>query len=43
MKIIVIENLYPKLEIVNERIGYIKNMSFTDLEWIQKYFQCIPP
>jgi hypothetical protein len=43
MKIIIIENLYPKFGIVNESIGYFENMSFIDLEWIQKYIQCIPP
>ncbi len=34
MKIIIIENLYPKLRIVNGNIRYIKNISLTNLEWI---------
>jgi ATP-dependent exoDNAse (exonuclease V) alpha subunit len=34
MKIIIIENLYPKFRIVNGSIGYIKNMSLANSEWI---------
>jgi ATP-dependent exoDNAse (exonuclease V) alpha subunit len=34
MKIIIIENLYPKLGIVNGSIGYIENISFAYLKWI---------
>jgi ATP-dependent exoDNAse (exonuclease V) alpha subunit len=33
-KIIITENLYPKLEIVNGNIGYIKNISLINSEWI---------
>jgi hypothetical protein len=29
MKIIIIENLYPKLGSVNKNIGYIENISLT--------------
>jgi len=36
MKIIIMENLYFKLKIVNGSIGYIKNISFVDFKWIQK-------
>jgi len=36
MKIIVTENLYPKLGIVNGSINYIENISITDAKWIQK-------
>jgi len=36
MKVIVMENLYPKLIIVNGSINYIKNISITNVEWIQK-------
>jgi len=36
MKIIIIENLYLKLRIVNGSIGYIKNISLVDFKWIQK-------
>jgi hypothetical protein len=43
MKIIIIENLYPKFEIVNEIIGYTENMSFIDLEWIHKDITMHPP
>jgi len=41
MKIIIMENLYPKLGIVNGSIGNIKNTSFT--YGYKKLFQCIPP
>jgi hypothetical protein len=34
MKIIIAENLYPKLRIVNGNIGYIENISLTYWEWI---------
>jgi hypothetical protein len=43
MKIIIIENLYPKFEIVNESIGYIENMSFTNSKWIHKDVTMYPP
>jgi hypothetical protein len=36
MKIIVMENLYPKLRIINGSINYIKNTSNIDAKWIQK-------
>jgi hypothetical protein len=36
MKVIVMENLYPKLGIVNGSINYIENISITDAKWIQK-------
>jgi len=36
MKIIIAKKLYPKLGIINDNIRYIKNISFTDFEWIQK-------
>jgi hypothetical protein len=36
MKVIVVENLYPKLGIVNGSINYIKNISITNAKWIQK-------
>jgi ATP-dependent exoDNAse (exonuclease V) alpha subunit len=32
MKIIIIENVYPKLGIVNGNIGYIKDTSLIDVE-----------
>jgi hypothetical protein len=37
------ENLYPKLGIINESIGYIKNISLTNFEWIQKDVTMHPP
>jgi ATP-dependent exoDNAse (exonuclease V) alpha subunit len=43
MKIIIIENLYFKLRIVNGSIGYIKNISFIDFKWIQKDITMHPP
>jgi hypothetical protein len=43
MKIIIIENVYPKLGIVNANIGYIKNTSFIDVKWIQKDITMHPP
>jgi hypothetical protein len=43
MKIIIIENLYPKLRIVNESIRYIENTSFTNSKWMQKYITMHPP
>jgi hypothetical protein len=43
MKIIVIENLYPKLRHVSKSIGYIENISLKSLEWIQKDVIVHPP
>jgi hypothetical protein len=43
MKIIIIENLYPKLGIVSGNIGYIKNISLIDSEWIRKNITMHPP
>jgi hypothetical protein len=43
MNIIIIENLYPKLGIVNGNVGYIENISLTYLEWIQKDITMYPP
>jgi hypothetical protein len=34
MKIIIIEDLYSKLGIVNRSLGYIENISLTYLKWI---------
>jgi hypothetical protein len=36
MKVIVMENLFPKLGIVNGSINYIENISIIDAKWIQK-------
>jgi hypothetical protein len=36
MKVIVMENLYPKLGIVNGSINYIKNISIIEAKWTQK-------
>jgi hypothetical protein len=35
MKIVVIKNLYLKIKIVNEMIGYVQNISLTNSHWIQ--------
>jgi hypothetical protein len=35
--------LCPKLRIVNGSIGYIENISLTDVEWIQKNIMMHPP
>jgi hypothetical protein len=43
MKIIITKNLYPKLKIVNESTGYIKNISLTSSEWIHKDVTIHPP
>jgi len=43
MKIIIIENLYPKLGSVNGNIGYIENMSLAYSKWIQKDITMYPP
>jgi hypothetical protein len=43
MKIIIIENLYPKVGIVNRNIGYIENISLTYSEWIHKDVIMYPP
>jgi hypothetical protein len=43
MKIIIIENLYPKLGIVNGTIGYIQNMSINKSQWIQGDHSMPPP
>ncbi len=34
MKIIIIENIYPKFIIVNGSIRYVENLSFTNSKWI---------
>jgi hypothetical protein len=34
MKVIVTKNLYSKLAIINENIGYVENISFKNFEWI---------
>jgi len=34
---------YPKLRIVNGKIGYIKNISLTNVKWIQKDIMMHPP
>ncbi len=43
MKIIIIQNVYPKLGIINGSIRYIKNTSFTKPKWIQKDVTMHPP
>jgi len=43
MKIIIIQNVYPKLGIINGSIRYIKNTSFTEPKWIQKDVTMHPP
>jgi len=43
MKIIITKNLCPKFEIVNESTKDIKNVSLTNLEWIQKDVTIHPP
>jgi hypothetical protein len=35
MKIIVIKNLYPKINNFNEMISYVQNISLTNSHWIQ--------
>jgi hypothetical protein len=42
MKLIVMENLYPKLGIVNGNINYIKNLLITNATLILKNKKCIP-
>jgi hypothetical protein len=37
------ENLYPILAITNKSIGYIENISFTNLKWIQNDITMHPP
>jgi hypothetical protein len=37
------KKLYSKLRIINESISYIKNISFTNFEWIQKDVTMHPP
>jgi hypothetical protein len=41
MKLIVTENLYPKLGIVNGSINYIKNLLITNAKLIFKNKKCI--
>jgi hypothetical protein len=43
MKVIIIENLYSKLQIVNGTIGYIQNISLTKSHWIQHDYLMHPP
>jgi hypothetical protein len=43
MKVIVIENLYAKLKVINVNIRYIQNISFVDAPWIQKKCYDISP
>jgi hypothetical protein len=42
MKVITMQILYPKLEIVNGSIDYFKNISLTNVEWIQKDVMMYP-
>jgi len=42
MKLIAMEILYLKLEIVNGSIEYLKNISLTNVEWIQKDVMMYP-
>lgn len=42
MKVIVIENLYAKLKVINVNIRYIQNISFVDAPWIQKHVMMYP-
>jgi hypothetical protein len=43
MKLITMQILYPKLEIVNGSITYLKNISLANVEWIQKDVMMLPP
>jgi hypothetical protein len=43
MKIIIIEDLYPKLGIVNGTINYIQNISINKSQWIQGGHSMHPP
>jgi len=43
LKMIIIENSYPKLRIVKRSIGYIKNITITNTKWIQKSLIVHPP
>jgi hypothetical protein len=43
MKVIVMENLCPKLPIVNECTHYIENILITYVEWIFKNYTMHPP
>jgi hypothetical protein len=43
MKIIITENLYPKLRIVNGTIGYIQNILINKSQWIQQNHSMHPP
>jgi ATP-dependent exoDNAse (exonuclease V) alpha subunit len=43
MKVIITENLYPKLGIVNGTIGYVENISLTKSHWIQRDEMMHPP
>jgi hypothetical protein len=43
MKVIIIENLYPKLGIVNGTINYIQNISANKSQWIQGDHSMHPP
>jgi hypothetical protein len=43
MKVIIIENVYPKLGIVNGIISYIQNISINKSQWIQGDHSMHPP
>jgi hypothetical protein len=43
MKVIIIENLYSKIRIVNGTIGYVQNISLTKSHWIQHDYLMDPP
>jgi len=43
MKVIIIENLYPKLGVVNGTINYIQNVLVNKSQWIQWNHSMHPP
>jgi hypothetical protein len=43
MKVIIIENLYSKLRIVDGTIDYIQNISINQSQWIQQDHSMHPP
>jgi hypothetical protein len=43
MKVIIIENLYPTLRIVNATISYIQNILVNKSQWIQRNHSMHPP